>query len=101
VFGAGLASLATAWLVTSGLAFAAVRRSLFDQHKEWMIRSYVVTTAFVTFRALYLALEGMQVGSGATQRLELASWVCWVLPLVLTEAWIQGRKIFNHAVVRN
>src|SRR5688500_13307436 len=38
-FGAGLSGLATAWLVTTTLAFMAVRRHLIEQHKEWMIRS--------------------------------------------------------------
>ena len=95
VFGAGLASLATAWLVTSGLAFAAIRRGLFEQHKEWMIRSYVVTTAFITFRALAVAFDVAHVGSGIIPRLELASWMCWALPLLITEGWLQGRKIFR------
>lgn len=94
VFGAGLAGLATAWVVTTGLAYAAIRRHLFEQHKEWMIRSYVVTTAFVTFRVLAVLLDVTQIGSGVAQRLELASWTCWALPLVVTEACIQGRKIF-------
>jgi hypothetical protein len=43
VFGSGLAGLATAWLVTSSLALLAIKRRLYEQHKEWMIRSYVVT----------------------------------------------------------
>jgi hypothetical protein len=30
VFGSGLAALATAWLVTSGFAFLAIRRHLFE-----------------------------------------------------------------------
>jgi uncharacterized membrane protein len=94
VFGAGLASLATAWLIATGLAYAAIRRSLIDQHKEWMIRSYVITTAFVTFRALFLVLQSTQLGPDVTTRLEIASWICWALPLVLTEAWLQGKKIF-------
>jgi uncharacterized membrane protein len=50
VFGMGLVGLAIAWIVTTGLAFVAIRRRMIDQHKEWMIRSYVVTFAFVTFR---------------------------------------------------
>ena len=37
-------------VVTTGLAFAAIRSSLVEQRREWMIRSYVVTFAFVTFR---------------------------------------------------
>jgi hypothetical protein len=95
VFGAGLAGLATAWLVTTGLAYAAVRRSLYDQHKEWMIRSYVVTTAFVTFRALVLVLAKGHVGATPNiSHFEIASWVCWAMPLLITEAWLQGKKIF-------
>ena len=36
-------------LAISGMALIAIRRRNFIQHKEWMIRSYVVTFAFVTF----------------------------------------------------
>ena len=92
VFGAGLAGLATAWITTTGLAFTAIRRHLIEQHKEWMIRSYVVTTAFVTFRALFEALKAAGVGTVAEQ-LAIASWFCWAVPLLLTEAILQGRKI--------
>jgi Predicted membrane protein (DUF2306) len=92
VFGTGLTGLAIAWLITTGMAYAAVRRHLMDQHKEWMIRSFVVTTAFVTFRIVFLILEAGGVGT-LNERLTIASWICWALPLVLTEAWLQGRKI--------
>ena len=93
VFGAGLAGLATAWLITSGLAYLAIRRHLIEQHKEWMIRSYVVTTAFVTFRALVVVLEATKTGGQTLDRVAIASWFCWAVPLLLTEAWLQGRKI--------
>jgi Predicted membrane protein (DUF2306) len=92
VFGAGLTALAVAWLLATGMAYAAVRRHLMDQHKEWMIRSYVVTTAFVTFRILFLILESAGIGS-LNERLTIASWFCWAVPLLFTEAWLQGRKI--------
>lgn len=92
VFGAGLAGLATAWLVTTGLAFAAIRRQLYEQHKEWMIRSYVVTTAFVSFRILFLAVATAGLGT-RNEQLAIASWICWAVPLLITEAVLQGRKI--------
>ena len=94
VFGAGLAGLATAWLVTTGLAFAAIRRHLYDQHKEWTIRSYVVTTAFVSFRILFLGLQTTGVGT-LHEQLATASWFCWAVPLLVTEAILQGRKILE------
>jgi hypothetical protein len=91
-FGAGLAGLATAWLLTTAMAFVAIKRQLYDQHKEWMIRSYVVTTGFVTFRVVFPLLQGSGIGS-ATEQLAVAAWACWAIPLLFTEAVLQGRKI--------
>jgi arginine exporter protein ArgO len=45
VFGAGLFSLAIAWILTTCLAFIAIPKGQVQQHKEWTIRSYVVTFA--------------------------------------------------------
>ena len=95
VFGAGLASLATAWLLTTSLAVLAIARHLYDQHKEWMIRSYVVTTAFVTFRLFYAVFEHAGIGT-KLDRLTLMAWLCWTIPLLATEAILQGRKIVSR-----
>jgi len=92
VFGAGLSGLATAWILTTGLALVAIRRQLYEQHKEWMIRSYVVTTAFVSFRVLFEALEAAGVGT-IGERLAASAWFCWAVPLLVTEVILQGRKI--------
>ena len=93
VFGMGLVGLAIAWIVTTGLAFVAIRRRMIDQHKEWMIRSYVMTFAFVTFRILFGILGVAGVGT-TSEQLAAASWFCWAVPLLVTEALLQGRKIF-------
>jgi len=93
-FGAGLAGLATAWVITSGLAYLAIRRHLYELHKEWMIRSYVVTTGFITFRALVVALTAAGIGNGL-ERVTVAAWFCWSAPLLVTEAVLQGRKILR------
>ncbi len=94
VFGSGLAGLATAWLVTSGLALLAIKRHLYEQHQEWMVRSYVVTTAFVTFRVLSTALQGAGVGT-QPEVLGLCAWFCWAVPLFVTEVVMQGRRILR------
>jgi hypothetical protein len=98
VFGAGLAGLATAWLLTTGLAFVAIRRHLIDQHREWMIRSYVVTTAFLTFRILMPWLGAAGIGVAA-ERAAMTSWFCWAVPLLITEAVLQGRKVLRVRAV--
>lgn len=96
VFGAGLAGLATAWIITTGLAFLSIRRRLILQHQEWMIRSYVVTFAFVTFRIFFGILQATGVGQ-LNEQLAAASWFCWAVPLLITEALIQGKKILASA----
>ena len=94
IFGLGLGSLGVAWVVTTSIAYVAIRRRLIPQHQEWMIRSYVVTFAFVTFRLFYGILEVLQIGT-PLERLNAASWFCWAVPLLITEAIIQGRKVFG------
>ena len=92
VFGAGLFGLAVAWVTTTSLAYLAIKRSLTEQHKEWMIRSYVVTFAFVTFRVIQPALQAAQIGTPLEQ-LAVTAWACWAVPLLITELVIQGRKV--------
>ena len=99
VFGTGLMGLATAWLTTTFMAFLAIKRSLMEQHKEWMIRSYVVTFAFVNFRICAAFLEAAGIGTLAEQ-LAAASWFCWSIPLLITEVFLQGRKIFSRRPAR-
>jgi hypothetical protein len=82
-------------VVTTTLAVVAVRRGLIEQHREWMIRSYVVTFAFVVFRMLFGALQMTAIGT-RTEQLAVSSWFCWAVPLLVTEAVLQGRKIFDR-----
>jgi uncharacterized membrane protein YozB (DUF420 family) len=39
--------LSTAWVLTTGMALAAIRKRAIERHRELMIRSYTVTFAFV------------------------------------------------------
>ena len=91
-YAVGLFSLACAWLVTSAMAFIAIKKRNFIQHKEWMIRSYVVTFAFVVFRLAVDSLTYLEIGDRASNSTTMA-WACWVVPLLLTEMVLQGRKL--------
>jgi Predicted membrane protein (DUF2306) len=93
IFGSGLFFLAVAWIVTTSLAFMAIKKNLIDQHTEWTIRSYVVTFAFVTFRVGQVALTGRGVDLATATG--VMAWACWAAPLLVTEAFLQGRKIAN------
>ena len=91
-YGVGLFALAVVWLLTSGMAFAAIRRRNFIQHRQWMIRSYVVTFAFVTFRIV----NGLMASYGVERadRIAIMAWACWAVPLLITEMVLQGKQVF-------
>jgi uncharacterized membrane protein len=95
VFATGITGLGIAWVVTTTMAVVAIRRGLIEQHQEWMIRSYVVTFAFVTFRVLWSILAAAHIGT-LPEQLGIASWFCWALPLFITEVVLQGRRIFDR-----
>jgi len=92
-YASGLFSLGAVWLLTSGMAFLAIRRRNFVQHKQWMIRSYVVTFAFVTFRLINNLMASLAIGE-PRDRIAIISWACWALPLLVTELVIQGKQVF-------
>lgn len=97
VFGTGVLGLALCWFVTVGMAFWAIKERNFLQHQEWMIRSYVVTYGFTTFRLIFynvLAFESFpfkQEVGGVT------AWACWAFPLLATEVILQAKKIHASA----
>ena len=93
-FAAGITGLGIAWVVTTTLAIVAVMRGLIDQHRQWMIRSYTVTFAFVTFRAAWAALQAAGIGTPSEQ-LAMSSWFCWAVPLLIVEVVMHGRSILG------
>ena len=94
VFGMGLGGLGVAWVLTTGIAFLAIRKKKIVLHREWMTRSYVVTMGFVFFRLFVGVTSAMEIGT-LFQRLEAASWFCWAFPLLFAEIIIQRKKIFS------
>jgi len=91
----GLTGLALAWLITTSMAFVAIRRKNIAQHKQWMIRSYVVTFAFVTFRIGDDWMNNSGIMSDQ-QRLAFLAWGCWAVPLLLTEVVLQSKAVFGR-----
>jgi uncharacterized membrane protein len=96
VYASGLFGLATAWTITTGMAVLAIRQRAIAQHREWMIRSYVVTLAFVFFRLFVVLLESFRFGE-PVERYQAAAWVCWAVPLLITEPLLQWSKIRRAA----
>lgn len=91
-FGFALFALATAWLTTAGMAYYAILKRRIQIHKEWMVRAYVVTFAFVTFRVLndYGPTSHLQPDG---DRAITVGWACWTIPLLVTEVILQLRRM--------
>ena len=82
-FGIGLSALTLAWAGTTATALYAIRKGAVSVHKEWMIRAYVVTFAFVTFHVLNEWLPTAQL-QPEHDRFITNAWFCWVVPLFAT-----------------
>jgi hypothetical protein len=82
--------LAVVWLVFSAMAYRAVRNRRFDQHRDWMIRSYVAAWTFVFCRFW------SRSAPEALQPIEADMlWLAWVGPLLIAEVllqWSRGTK---------
>jgi hypothetical protein len=92
-FALGLTGLGVAWLLTTGMAFVAIRRKHLVQHRQWMVRSYVTTFAFITYR---LANDLMIAGGlfAYADRQAMLAWGCWAIPLLITEVLLQAKAVF-------
>ena len=90
----GLACLGLAWITTTLMAFVAIRRKNLLQHRQWMVRSYVVTFAFVTFRLADDVLGSWKILDG-DERSKLLAWGCWAIPLLVTEVILQAAAVFK------
>lgn len=91
-WGVSLFALAVAWLAITGTAIYFIRHRNVRAHKQWMIRSYILTFAFVTFRIVvdhvpYEALWGIT----RPEMANAAIWPVWVVPLLAYEMMLAYR----------
>jgi hypothetical protein len=92
--GYALAALASAWLIAAAMGYRAARNRRVDSHKAWMIRSYVLTWAFVLCR-LNGKLPLGEFGNSAA-----IIWLSWVVPYLICEMalqWQAGAKLGARA----
>ncbi|HME39087.1 MAG TPA: DUF2306 domain-containing protein [Steroidobacteraceae bacterium] len=78
---------ASLWLLATAAAFYCIRRRNFQQHRQWMIRSYAITLIFLTDRVID-AIPGLSDLDADTNPTVL--WMCnlaaWVVPTFII-AW--------------
>jgi hypothetical protein len=90
-------TLALVWLAVATMAWRAARNKRFDSHREWMIRSYVLTWTFVGCRLATMVDFYPWLGAEGTTA---AIWVNWIVPLVICEIalrWKEGAPLRPRA----
>lgn len=97
--GASLLTLGMFWLVSSGMAYLSIRNRRVQAHKEWMIRSYVLTFFFVNAR-LWPELPIIRDLGTPMERSVITTWLAWILPLFVAEVLIQWKNVRRPALAR-
>jgi hypothetical protein len=83
-FGVAAFVMASAWVTATAFAYLAILGGRVKAHREWMLRSYVITFAFVTFRVMVVSPLFAGLGS-VPERLAVLLWISWTVPLLITE----------------
>ena len=79
----GFGMLAVLWAYTTFRALFHISRKEVELHKQWMIRSYALTFAFVTLR-LWLGVFTVS-GVPMEEAYQTVAWVAWVPNLLIVE----------------
>jgi uncharacterized membrane protein len=85
----GLVAGSIAWLFTGASAYIHIRNKRTRQHKEMMIRNYVVTFFFIIFFGIYDLLVATGTDAYDAQMLSILPWACLLIPLGIAEYFIQ------------
>jgi uncharacterized membrane protein len=86
-----LQALSLAWICTAAMAYRAIMKRRIQQHKEWMIKSYVLTFSFVCFRWLVDLPFVVELGS-FIERAPTVIWISLIMPLFITEIVLSWNK---------
>ena len=84
--------LGLVWIASAVMAFLCVIKKRILQHKEWMIRSYVITFAFVLFRFLNELPIAKTLMPQFAERGPTIGWLSWTIPLFITEIILSWKK---------
>lgn len=80
-------ALAATWLITGGIALAAVLNGNIETHRQWITRNYAFTAVFVTARILSAMPIPEKYGNAP-------GWMLLLGTLLFTEIGLSWRSVF-------
>ncbi|MEO0555695.1 MAG: DUF2306 domain-containing protein [Bacteroidota bacterium] len=98
--------LALLWIFVTSAAWICIKNRDIDNHRKFMIRSYVFGLAFVFIRVFNRLDEFghplFPFIKDETMRYTLYEWICWVLPLVILEmTFVWWPLLSKKSIVQN
>ena len=78
------------WLICTALAIRAALKKNFQQHGEWMLRSYALTLAALTLRTYATLLSYSGNDMHPVHKYILIAWASWVPNLLIAEIMIRS-----------
>jgi uncharacterized membrane protein len=93
VYGFGLFLNAVFWVAAASMAYYAIRLGNVQQHKEWMIRTYVLACNGIVGDRILADIPVLTRHIGVDAVNDLSGWVLWTLPLMVAEIVIQMSKL--------
>ena len=84
----------TVWITSTSIAYYAALKQKFELHKEWMIRSYIVTLAFV-ISGLILKIPFVESLGSFEEISPSLFWMGWAVPLFVYEVVRSGKIILK------
>ena len=84
----GFSGMSTAWLLTTIIAYKAIRAGDIKKHERWMIRSYAVTFTGVTFR-LWMPFLIITFQMEFLEAYPISAWISWMANLLVAELIIR------------
>ena len=93
VMGIGLSVNGLLWLAAAAMAYYAIRLRNVVQHKEWMIRTYVLACNGIVGDRILADIPALTRSIGIDAVNDLEGWLLWAFPLMVAEVVIQMRKL--------
>ncbi len=90
LFGYALLGLDVVWWLTTGTAIYHIRKRQIILHRQWMVRSFLTTNAFIFFRMMIPPASIMTIGT-LEIRFAVAATLSWIIPLSIYQ-WVLTRK---------
>ncbi|PJB19626.1 MAG: hypothetical protein CO117_03930 [Flavobacteriaceae bacterium CG_4_9_14_3_um_filter_33_16] len=84
--------MALVWLTSVLMAYRTIRLKRVPQHREWMIRTYIITLGFVLFRILNENTFIRDKMPTFEERGAACIWLSWTVPLFFSEVILQWHK---------